>query len=453
MVRTIDIRKGLDVPIGGVPEQSIHDGPVVSHVALDGRDYTGLRPRLLVKPGDRVTLGQPMFVDKRDPAVMFTAPGSGTVMAVNRGARRALESIEIELGDEQHCEFGVDPIDDDAIDRMDRTELASQLQQSGLWTAFRTRPYSRVPTSDSTPRSIFVTATDTAPLSADPRVVIAQEPEAFTTGLRVLSRLTAGTVFLCTDSGWNIKVEDTERLERVEFSGPHPAGLVGTHIHYLDPVGAGRMVWSVGYQDVLAIGRTLTSGVPDTRRVIALAGDCVGHPRLLTTRLGASTDDLVRGEVEAPGDCRVITGCVLSGRRAGGVNACLGRYHNQVSVIREGGERRRFGWLGLWPRRYSAGATFLKRRGHRRTFGFDTAMNGRFSGMLPLLAFDQVMPLDILPSPLFRALLVMDTDQAQALGCLELAEEDLALASFVCPAKQDYGRALRMNLEQIERDG
>ncbi len=453
MVRKIRIRKGLDIPIAGAPEQATHDGPEPTQVALDGRDYPGLKPRLLVKPGDKVELGQPLFIDKRDPVVQFTAPGKGTVAAVNRGARRALECVAISLEESSGADAMFDPLTVDDIGRLDRGELASRLQRSGLWTAMRTRPFSQVPQSDGVPRSIFVTAIDSAPLCTDPRVVIRPNAEAFTNGMRVLSRLTEGPVYLCTGSDWDISVGEIERLQRVEFSGPHPAGLAGTHIHFLDPAGPARTVWYVGYQDVIAIGRTMTSGTLDARRVVALGGECVRSPRLLHSRLGASIDDLVQGEIDEPGACRVISGSVLSGRNAAGGNVFLGRFHNQLCVIREGGERRRFGWLGLWPRRYTAGATLLKRSGHRRRFGFDTALNGRLTGMLPLRVFELVMPLDILPSPLFRALLVMDTDQAQALGCLELDEEDVALCAFVCPAKQDYGAALRRNLEQIERGG
>ena len=453
MARTIRIRKGLDVPVAGAPDQVVHDGPQHTHVALDGRDYPGLKPRMLVKPGDKVGLGQPLFIDKRDPVVQYTAPGSGTVTAVNRGARRALECVDIELVEGNGSDITFDPLLESDIRTQDRTELASRLQQTGLWTAFRTRPFNRVPQSDAEPRSIFVTAIDTAPLCADPRVVVRSDAPAFSSGLRALSRLTQGPVFLCTGKDWDVKVAGVEGIQHMQFTGPHPAGLAGTHIHFLDPAGPQRTVWHIGYQDVLAIGRSLTTGTIDTRRVVAVGGDAVNNPRLLSTRLGASTDEITQGEVDEPGTCRVISGSVLAGRRAAGGNAFLGRYHNQVSVIREGGERRRFGWLGLWPRKYSAGATFLKRSGHRRKYAFDTSMNGRFSGMLPLRVFEQVMPLDIMPSPLFRALLVMDTDQAVALGCLELSEEDLALCSFVCPAKQDYGAALRMNLDQIERDG
>ena len=403
--------------------------------------------------GDRVGLGQPLFVDKRDPQVQYCSPGQGTVTAINRGARRVLESVVIRLKDSGADDVCFDPLSDQQMSTLDRDQVAGRLQQSGLWTAFRTRPFSRVPPSFSSPCSIFVTAIDTRPFAADPALVVRDDSAAFVSGLRVLPLLTAGSVYLCTGPGWNIETPDIERLQTVEFSGPHPAGLPGTHIHHLDPVGADRVAWHIAYQDVIAIGKLFTSGSIHTTRIIALGGDCLEKPRLVKTRLGASIDELLDGEIRCPDACRVISGSVLGGRSASGGLAYLGRYHHQVTVIREGGDKHLFGWVGLFPRRYTAALARLPGVGQERKQSFSTSQNGRFSGMIPIRVFEKVMPLDILPSPLFRALMVKDTDQAQALGCLELDEEDLALSSFVCPAKYDYGRVLRINLDQIEREG
>jgi Na+-transporting NADH:ubiquinone oxidoreductase subunit A len=449
----IHLKDGLDIPISGVPEQSIYPGCSVQHVALSGLDYHGLKPKMLVAEGEWVRHGQPLFIDKHDPAVQFTAPGTGTVVAVNRGARRALETVVIRLAADESEEITFDSFTDEEIGSMDRNTAAGQLLASGAWTSFRTRPFSRVPASGGIPRSIFVTAIDTQPLAADPRMVIREDMEAFNTGLLILSRLTKGRVFLCTAADWDIQSPPVERLQTVRFSGPHPAGLPGTHIHFLDPVGADRVVWQIGYQDVIAIGQQFSTGRLNTHRVVAIGGEPLKHPRLIRTRLGASINDLVAGEYEDPESCRLISGSVLTGRTAACSKAYLGRYHVQVAVIREGRSRRFLGWLGSASRRYSASGTLLKQTGHKRKYSFTTAQNGRFSGMLPVRVFDKVVPLDILPSSLFRALVVRDTDQAQALGCLELEEEDLALCSFVCPAKYDYGAILRLNLEQIEKEG
>ena len=445
--------KGLNIPIAGEPEQSVHPGHAVQHLALCGSDYLGLKPRLLVSVGDRVGLGQPLFIDKRDPKVQYCSPGQGTVTAINRGARRVLESVVVRLEDSGKDDGCFEPVSDAQIGGLDRDQVAARLQQSGLWTAFRTRPFSRVPSSDSSPCSIFVTAIDTRPFSADPALVAREDLAAFVSGLRVLPLLTAGAVYLCTGPGWDLETPEIQRLQTVEFSGPHPAGLPGTHIHHLDPVGADKVAWHIAYQDVIAIGKLFTSGSIHTRRIVALGGDCLVKPRLIKTRLGASIDELIDGETRCRDACRVISGSVLDGRSASGGLAYLGRYHDQVAVIREGGDRHLFGWVGLFPRRYTAALARLPGFGQNRKQSFSTSQNGRFTGMIPIRIFEKVMPLDILPASLFRALMVKDTDQAQALGCLELDEEDLALSSFVCPAKNDYGKALRINLEQIEREG
>jgi Na+-transporting NADH:ubiquinone oxidoreductase subunit A len=447
------IRQGLDIPVSGRPRQSIRAGRDIAHVALCGPDYMGLKPRLLVAEGDEVSLGQPLFIDKRDPGIPFVSPGTGRIVAIHRGPRRALHSVVVRLADSAAEDFRYEPLSSQQLQKADRSQIAERLRESGLWTAFRTRPFSRVPVSDSVPRSIFVTAIDTRPLAADPRVVLRERIGNFNTGLHVLSRLTDGRLFLNTAPDWPFETPDIERLQHVEFSGPHPAGLPGTHIHLLDPVGEGRTVWHISYQEVLAIGRLFGEGVVDYRRVIAVGGACVPEPSLVETRLGAAVDELTGDCIDVCEGNRSISGSVLGGRTASAGLGFLGRYHHQVAVIPEGGDRHLFGWTGVFPWRYSAARTFLRQAGHRRRRNITTAQNGRFTGLLPTRAFEKVLPLDILPSPLFRALLVRDTDEATALGCLELDEEDLALCSFVCPAKKDYGTVLRINLEQIEKEG
>lgn len=452
-VERILIRKGLNVPIAGRPEQSIHDCACITQVALCGPDYNGLKPRLLVAEGDEVSLGQPLFIDKRDPAVKYVSPGSGTISSINRGARRVFESVVVKLGDTSLDEISFDARPAEDLAGLEPSLIAERMQESGLWTAFRTRPFSRVPLSNSRPRSIFVTAIDTRPLAPDPQVVIGQKQAAFAAGLQILSHLTPGALNLCTAPDWPFELPPVDCLRHVEFSGPHPAGLPGTHIHFLDPVNADREVWHMGYQDVIATGNLFIKGILDTSRIVSLAGPDVLEPRLVTARQGASITELTEGSTRNPGDIRVIAGCVLDGHSAGESLGFLGRYQQQLTVIREGGDRHLFGWAGIRPRLYTAAPTLLRKMRHKHRRDFSTAQNGRFSAMIPMRAFDKVTPLDILPSPMFRALLVRDTDQAQALGCLELDGEDLALCSFVCPAKNDYAAALRINLEQIEREG
>lgn len=449
----IHISRGLDIPLAGAPEQSVYPAPPVRQVALIGSDYPGLKPRLQVAEGDRVGPLQALFLDKRDPDVHYCAPGRGRVVAINRGARRVLQSVVVELEDSEIEEAAFEALSEEQFYRLLRKEIVGRLLQSGLWTAFRTRPFSQVPHRASAPKAIFITAIDTRPLAADPMVAIRAETESFSAGLHIVSRLTHGTVNLCTAPEWDIPVPVIDGLREVQFSGPHPAGLVGTHIHNLYPVSLERVVWHIAYQDVIAIGKLFSTGVINYQRIIALSGASVGKPRLVATRLGASTVDLMQAEIPEPESCRVISGSVLGGRTASKGFAYLGRYHDQVSVIEEGGSRRFMGWTDILPHRYSATRTFKRKTGQRFKFALPTSQNGRFTGMVPMRVWEKIMPLDILPSPLFRALLVTDTEQAQALGCLELDEEDLSLCAFVCPAKIDYGLFLRMNLMQIDREG
>ena len=449
----ITIKKGLDVPISGRPAQTIGSGHGVHAVGLTGSDYVGLKPRLLVAEGERVALGQPLFIDKANPKVQFTAPGTGVVAAINRGARRALQGLVIELDEAGDDARRFTAFSEAEIASADPQALRDQLQASGMWTALRTRPFSRIPQADAEPpRSIFVTAIDTRPLAPDPQVIIAARPDDFLQGLSVLARLGAGAVHVCTAAGVEMPLPEYGNIQSAEFEGPHPAGLPGTHIHFLDPVGSDRTVWHIGYQDVIAIGHLFKTGTIDVRRVISLAGPIVREPRLLETRLGARISDLTAGEVNAEGEHRVISGCVLTGRKVSSNEPLLGRYHNQVSAIAEQRRRWMFGWT--WVRSgFSFASPLTKPSAADREKPMTTTRYGRFCAMVPIGSFERVMPLDVLPAQLLRALLVRDTDRAQLLGALELDEEDLALSSFVCPAKQDYGAALRVNLSQIEREG
>jgi Na+-transporting NADH:ubiquinone oxidoreductase subunit A len=444
------VRKGLDLPIAGAPEQVIHDAPKATRVAMLARDYVGMRPKMLVQEGDRVTLGQPLFEDRKNPGVQFTAPGTGTIAAIHRGEKRALLSVVVELDDDEPAPAPFTSFRPDAGDQRDTAQAL--LLESGLWTALRTRPYSRVATPGTVPSSIFVTAVDTHPLAPRPEVVLADREDDFVRGLSVLEQLTNGPVYLCRAPGAPIEPGASgARIE--EFTGKHPAGTVGLHIHTLDPVCRGKLVWHVGYQDVARIGHLFTKGTLDTSCVVSLAGPAVRVPRLLRTRLGASTDELARGELE-PGEVRLVSGSVLHGDRAMGEQlGWLGRYHNQLSVVLEARRRELFGWLAPGLDKFSTIPTFVSWLIPRKRFHFDTNTNGGRRAMVPIGMYERVMPMDILPTLLLRALTVGDVEWAEELGVLELDEEDLALCTFVCPGKYDYGPALRRTLAAIEKEG
>lgn len=447
----IRVRRGLDIPIAGQPEQRIEDANPVGWVALVARDYRGLRPRLTVEVGDRVRLGQSLLTDKADPSVVFASPGCGEVVAIHRGERRSLQSVVVRLEGDDEERFAAHGRD--ALTKLDPQEVRETLLASGMWTALRTRPFGHVPPADASPHSIFVTAIDTNPLCADPRLVISERPQAFHDGVAVVSRLTDGAVYVCQSPGPELELPKLESVTPVAFDGPHPAGLPGTHIHFLDPVGDHKSVWHLGYQDVIAIGSLFTTGRLSMERVVALGGPVACRPRLLRTRVGASTEDLLEGELQ-PKDCRVVSGSVLGGRRAAGRARYLGPYDLQLSVLEEDRTRSFLNWLAPGLDSYSAIRAFvsaLRPRHHR--FPLTTSQHGSPRAMIPIGNFENVMPLDILPAPLLKALIVQDIETARALGCLELDEEDLALCSFVCCSKYEYGSFLRDALELIEKDG
>ncbi|GIU28645.1 Na(+)-translocating NADH-quinone reductase subunit A [Shewanella sp. MBTL60-007] len=447
LVDMITIKKGLDLPITGGPEQVIHDGPAIKHVATLGEEYIGLRPTMKIKVGDKVKKGQVIFEDKKNPGVIYTALASGIISEVNRGAQRVLQSVVIDVEGDESISFA--KYDATAIDAVDSQQVRDNLIQSGLWTALRTRPFSRVPAVDSVAAGIFVTAIDTQPLAADPAIVIAEHKADFENGLKLLSKLTEGKVYLCKAPGADIPAANAQ-VE--EFAGVHPAGLPGTHIHHLLPASANRTVWHINYQDVIAIGQLFVTGELNTQRVVAIGGPKALKPRLVRTQVGASMAQLTDGEV-AQGNVRCISGSVLNGRNATGPHAYLGRYHNQVSLLEEGTEKELFGWAMPGVKKFSITRAFLGHLSPSRMFNMTTSTGGSDRAMVPIGNYERVMPLDILPTMLLRDLVSGDYDGAATLGALELDEEDLALCTFVCPGKYDYASYLRDCLDTIVREG
>ena len=448
----ITIKKGLDVPVVGSPQQVIHDGNAIKTVATLGEEFVGMRPTMFVKVDDRVKKGQIIFEDKKNPGVKFTAHAAGVVKEINRGEKRILQSVVISIDSEIDVDEQITftSYTTNELSSIKREDVVSNLVNSGLWTALRTRPFSKVPAIDSTPTAIFVSAMDTNPLAANPEVIINEQSEAFKNGLTVLSRLTDGEVFVSKAPGANIPVEANVQVN--EFAGKHPAGLVGTHMHFLKPVSADKSAWSLGYQDVIAFGQLFITGELNNTRVISLAGPAAKNPRLVRTLLGANTNELLAGE-STDGELRVVSGSLLSGASSKGVHAYLGRYHVQISLILEGREKEFIGYMYPGPNKFSVTRAYMSHFFPKKLFNMTTTTNGSPRAMVPIGNFERVMPLDILPTMLLRDLCAGDTDGAQQLGALELDEEDLALCTFVCPGKTDYGVILRECLTTIEKEG
>lgn len=445
----IKIKKGLDLPIEGAPKQEIADASAATRVAILGEEYVGMRPTMHVQVGDVVKKGQVLFEDKKNPGVKFTAPAAGEVVEVNRGAKRVLQSVVIKMNGSDAVTF--DKIAADQIASATREQLQSILVESGMWTAFRTRPFSKSPKLDSVPSSIFVTAMDTNPLAADPAVIIAERQDDFVNGLKALTQLSGGKTYVCKAAGASVATGDAA-VDVEEFGGPHPAGLPGTHIHFLDSAGMNKTVWHINYQDVMAIGALLTSGELDNRRVISLAGPAATNPRLVRTVMGADLTELTASE-QVDGEVRVISGSVLSGTTAMGVHGFLGRFHTQVSLLKEGREKKLFGWILPGSNQHSVTRAYLGHLSGGKKFDMTTTTNGSERSMVPIGNYERVMPLDIIPTLLLRDLISGDTDGAQTLGCLELDEEDLALCTYVCPGKYNYAPILRDCLTTIEKEG
>ncbi len=447
----INIKKGLDLPIDGKPDQStIHNAAPTQHVAVLGEEYVGMRPSMKVQEGDVVKKGQVLFEDKKNAGVVFTAPVAGKIVAINRGDKRVLQSVVIEAAGDDEITFPA--FSASQLPELSNEQIRTELAQSGLWTALRTRPFSKIPAIDAQPAAIFVNAMDTNPLAANPVAIINERRDDFINGLTVISRLTDNKIHLCKAQGADVPSIQAANVQVHEFGGVHPAGLVGTHIHFIEPVSASKTVWHIGYQDVLAIGHLFTTGQLDCRRVISLAGSQVAQPRLIRTIWGACVSELVSGSLKA-GDNRVISGSVLNGAIATGAHDYLGRYHNQISVIEEGRDKEFLGWVVPSAEKFTITRTTLGHFLKDKLFKFTTATHGGDRAMVPIGTYERVMPLDILPTLLLRDLIVGDSDSAQALGCLELDEEDLALCSFVCPGKYEYGSLLRNVLNTIEKEG
>lgn len=458
----IKIKKGLRLPISGEPSGAVDDGAAVRSVALLGADYVGMKPTLAVDVGDTVSLGQLLFTDKKTAGVRYTSPGAGRVAAIHRGAKRRFESIVIDLDndseqrDSEQGDAGKEfrSFSNADLTTLSRDDVRDNLVDSGLWTAFRTRPYSKVPAIDSVPHSIFVTAIDTNPLSAPMETVLNElEADSITHGLQVIRHLTDGQIHLCQQAGAAVLGDGIEGVTSTAFDGPHPAGLPGTHIHFLDPVSERKTVWHVDIQDVAAIGKLFVTGRLDVRRIISVAGPAVRTPKIIRTRLGANLSNVTQYLLES-GENRIISGSVLSGRTAASPVDFLGRYHHQVSVLQEGTEREFLGWQRPGFKQFSIKQIFASAFFDRdRSFAMTTSTNGSERAMVPVGSYEAVMPLDVIPTFLLRALIVGDTEQAKQLGCLELSEEDLALCTFVCPGKYEYSSLLRSCLEMIEKEG
>jgi Na+-transporting NADH:ubiquinone oxidoreductase subunit A len=449
----IKVKKGLNVPISGSPSDDLDLSKKVRSVALLGSDYNGMKPTMFVEEGDIVKLGQPLFEDKKNPGVLFTSPAGGKIETINRGARRVLQSVVIEISDhEESVDFNSYELE--ALNIENSGQIRNQLINSGFWTSFRTRPFSKIPSVDSNPSNIFITAMDTNPLSVNVNHILNTNKDYFKAGLKFIKTLTKNKIFVCVDSEFSIDLESDDQICEEVFDGPHPAGLAGTHMHFLSPPTLTNVNWSINFQDVIFLGEFFLTGKIPVHKIISLAGPQVLEPRLIKTRVGACTDEICAGELTHR-DNRIISGSVINGREAIGPYAYLGKYHSQISVVCESSkvDREFMNWLNPGARKFSKIPLFTSKLFPSKEFKFKTLMNGSDRAIVPIGVYEEVMPLNILATILMRYIAVGDSEKIQELGGLGLDEEDLALCSFVCPSKYDFGSLLRKNLTQIEVEG
>ena len=446
----ITIKKGLDIPINGKPSTEVDLFKQTRNVAVIGPDFIGMKPTLFVKEGEHVITGQALFECKKNPGVIFTSPASGKVKAITRGPKRSFQTLEIDVRGNQHKDFKSFLKKD--MSHYSENEIRSLLIESGMWTTIRKRPYDKTPCIEDDPYAIFVSLIDSNPLAVSPGIVIKEKYDWFLYGMRVISQLTKGTVHLCHDK-YSYNLPEIKNLKKTEFQGVHPAGNVGTHINFLQPIHPKISIWHIGYQDIIAIGHLFKTGRLHTERWIALGGPRARNPRILKTHIGAHLDELLVNEIKEPKSTRIISGSILNGRIKKAPFEFLGSFHNQISCLEEDKKRHFLGWHSPGFNRFSQKRIYLSKLRRKYLFDLGTSNHGSLRAMVPTGSFEEVNPLDILPTQLLRALVTEDTDLAQDLGCLDLAEEDLALYTFVSPGKVDFAPILRRNLNKIEKEG
>ncbi|HAN76854.1 MAG TPA: NADH:ubiquinone reductase (Na(+)-transporting) subunit A [Bacteroidales bacterium] len=447
MSRVIKIKKGLDIKLKGKAEKVIAQVDMPELVSIRLSDFEGITPKLLVKTDDKVKAGTPLFYDKFVPEVVFTSPVSGTVIAINRGERRKLLDVVIKPDQEQQFEAFTSGVPSS----MSRQEIKENLTKSGVWPLIRQRPFHVIANPADTPKAIFVTAFDSAPLAPDYNFMVEGQEQTFQQGIDALTKLTDGRVYLnITAQGASEVFKNTKGVEINEFSGLHPAGNVGVQINHIQPINKGDLVWTLQAPDVLTIGRLFEKGVFDASRIIAFTGSEVLKPKYFRTFIGSSVKKMaLNNVVEGPKRC--ISGNVLTGTRIDG-DACLGFYDYQVTVIPEDTEPEMLGWGTPGLDKYSVSRSFFSWLNPEKEWRLNSKLNGGHRPFVVTGQYDRVVPMDILPQQLIKAIIIEDIDLMEQLGIYEIAEEDLALCEFVCTSKTEVQKIVRKGLTMVRKE-
>ena len=443
----IRLKKGLDLPIAGSALCEVTQRVSPDLVAVKPTDFRGMVPRLLVKEGDSVKAGTPLFADKKCPEMVFCSPVSGTVDAVVRGDKRKLLAVRVKAdGKQEAVRFDVPK-----IASLDKDGMTEWLLKGGLWPCLKQRPFGTVADPQAEPKAIFISGMNTAPLGADWDFTLKDDLAAIQAGIDALGRLTKGGVHLSLSSK-NYAGSEFHKLSGVifhQFEGPHPAGNVGVQINHISPINKGEVVWTVGLPLVAVIGRFFLKGVYDTRRTVAVTGPAAINPSYAEVPAGVCMADLAAFFPKE--DVRIVSGDVLTGE-AVGADGFLGFYDDQVSVLKEGNYYELFGWINPFrSRKFSvsrAYPAFLR----RKKYDMDTNENGGERPFLMNDVYDKVLPMDIYPLYLFKACLAGDLDKMEQLGIYEVIEEDVALCEYVCPSKVEIQRIVREGIELMMKE-
>jgi len=450
-VARITIKKGHDIQISGVPAKEIDAINQHSTVALHPNKFRYCKPKLMVNEGDIVKISTPLFHDKSNPEIVWGSPGAGKVSSVHYGHRRVLEKIIIELDNQEEAEQ-FRSFDHKQITELARSDVQNQILKAGLWPLVRQRPFNKVAHPSDEPSSIFVSCFNSAPLAVDLDVALRNRRSSFQAGINALSRLTDGDVHtVINDDSVSETFIDLQNAKTHYIDGPHPAGNVGIQIHHIDPLKPGKIIWTIYAQHVVTLGRLFLKGHFDPRMIMAVGGPASLNPIHISTRFGASVKTLVDGRMnENPK--RIISGDILTGINKD-FNDHVEFYHSSVGLIPHSDIREFMGMLrlGSSKTRYSLTNTFLSFG--RKGFDFTTRKNGEERAMIPFNSWENVLPMDIFPNQLYRAILANDIEEMEQLGLLECDDEDFALCSFSCPSKLDVGTVIRQGLDILETEG
>ena len=430
-------KKGLNLPISGNPSSDVDSSTAVNSIGILGADYVGLKPTMMVDEGDTVLSGQKLFENKKNPGTYITSPSSGVVRSINRGEKRRFVSLIIDTDN---------TLDQIQFDLNKYSNSIDFLVDSGALAYFRTRPYNRMPESCELPSAIFINACDTNPLSVDPHELIKLDQDLFNKGLHFIQAINSDIKTFCSFQD-NAFDQSVQGVNYNQFSGPHPAGLVGTHIHFLYPVGQNRTVWSISWQEVISLGFLIQNQILRSYKYVAFGGPNTHDPKILKLKYGSNLSEVTAGKIFD--NSRVISGSVLHGHTGENVMNYIGAFDNQVSVLPDESNDILFNWAMPGSRLHSKLSAFISSWIKPKNFKFNVSMNGGNRAIVPVSSYQEIMPLNILMTQLLKSLVTLDIELGEKLGVLELAPEDLALASYVCPSKYDYQSILDSNLEKM----